>query len=238
MITAQLMGRLGNTLFQMAAAVAYAKQCAQPYIFPPWPYEGRIGPQGCFSDAAKKIRPHYKEPSFTYMPIPPTGGDLQLVGYFQSARYFEDYGIRELFLPLAWDPKIRHSGPVVHIRRGDYVGSPHYVQLGETDYYRRALAEFAEPHAVTVVTDDPAWCIDNCERVLGTDDFAVTSAEDPVMDLMFIATFDRIIISNSSFSWWAAWFSGGGIIAPKAWFGPASAHLDTQDLIPRAWRRV
>jgi hypothetical protein len=49
------------------------------------------------------------------------------------------------------------------------------------------------------------------------------------------------IIANSSFSWWAAYLNQNinkKVIAPINWFGPAYAHFDTEDLIPKNWIKI
>ena len=54
---------------------------------------------------------------------------------------------------------------------------------------------------------------------------------------------DHNIISNSSFSWWAAWLNNNPqkrIISPKVknWFGPYYAHYNMNDLIPDLWEQI
>ena len=54
--------------------------------------------------------------------------------------------------------------------------------------------------------------------------------EKAVLDIMS----DHNIISNSSFSWWAAWLNENPnkvVIAPQKWFGKAFKELNTADLI-------
>ena len=54
---------------------------------------------------------------------------------------------------------------------------------------------------------------------------------------------DHNIISNSSFSWWAAWLNDNErkqIISPKKenWFGEFYSHYNMNDLIPEDWEQI
>ncbi len=87
----------------------------------------------------------------------------------------------------------------IHVRRGDYVDNPFYVDLPTTDYYARAMGEFGNAKFL-VFSDDIEHCktldiFKECEFSEGL------SEED---DLNLMASCKGIIISNSSFSWWAA----------------------------------
>ena len=54
---------------------------------------------------------------------------------------------------------------------------------------------------------------------------------------------DHNIISNSSFSWWAAWLNNNDkkrIISPKKenWLGEFYAHYNMTDLLPETWEQL
>jgi hypothetical protein len=125
---------------------------------------------GLFPSTAK----HWKEPRFSYTPIPPDRTTLS--GYFQSSRYFADVSgeIRMLFDPPASlketvTSKHRQLLPpadgdvVVHIRRGDYLVGGNLRVHGILDerYYKRAVAaaRVAIPNCrLLVFSDDLSWC--------------------------------------------------------------------------------
>jgi hypothetical protein len=53
--------------------------------------------------------------------------------------------------------------------------------------------------------------------------------------LALLARCDHLILANSSFSWWAAWFQaprGGKVVAPKQWYYPGTFAEAEQDLGP------
>lgn len=111
MISCNLMGGLGNQLFQIAAALAYSLQydiyCIFPYseeltIGQPrptyWntfllelkPYTTHCSNHSSITNTSLFNLPKYNEPSFQYRPIPQYN-DFMLHGYFQSYKYFEKY---------------------------------------------------------------------------------------------------------------------------------------------------
>src|ERR1019366_4582584 len=90
-------GRLGNQLFQMAAAICLALNNNDTYIFPAWKYEKYFNLHGCFSNSVT-YKNTYNEPHFHYAPIP-YQQNLNLSGYYQSYKYMtgnEDFIIEKL----------------------------------------------------------------------------------------------------------------------------------------------
>ena len=112
-LTANIMGGLGNQLFQIFTTIAHAKRIAADFIFIYSGYAGvgkaRVTYWTTFLD---KLLTHttlnldleftnkdveqfsvYREDGFAYKPIPNFAGNEQnvkLFGYFQSYKYFED----------------------------------------------------------------------------------------------------------------------------------------------------
>lgn len=130
--------------------------------------------------------------------------------YVQSEEFFEEHKeeIKNLY-----SQGIGHLDQVaIHVRRGDYVNNPFYVDLSENDYYERAMALFPNEDFL-VFSDDIEWCkkqpiFEDCEFSEG----------DEITDLNRMASCKGIIMANSSFSWWAAYLSKAKVIAPKEWY--------------------
>lgn len=130
--------------------------------------------------------------------------------YVQDPKYFDKYSSE---IKALYGQGIASIDQVsIHVRRGDYVKNPFYVDLSKTDYYERAMDQFPGEEFL-VFSDDIDWCkqqkiFDHCEFSEGN-----TEVED--MNLM--ASCKGHIVANSSFSWWAAYISGRKTVAPKAW---------------------
>lgn len=156
-------------------------------------------------------------------------------GYWQGWRYFQGYegAVREAFtfprVPERWQvlPHDRSRPWVaVHVRRGDYVSDPvaravHLVC--DASWYRAAWQRMQQqvPDALPVVfSDDPGWARGHLE--LGPDaHFVPGDAERPAWaDLAQMSQCRHFVMSNSSYSWWAAWLGHSEqarVIAPAQW---------------------
>lgn len=228
------MGRLGNQLFQVAATVALAVRNNDDYVFPPWSYEPYFSLTNCFSNALPN-GPTFTEPSFTYTPIT-YQPNLNLQGFFQSEKYFEDQQdfIRSLLMPRQ-GYGIQYGYTSIHVRRGDYTNlTKEYAQL-DMSYWGRAM-QMIDAQKYIVFSDDIQWCKANFHG----EKFIFSEGKTPADDLALMASCENQIIANSSFSWWGAYLNNNPskkVIAPAQWFGPALSH-DTKDLLPASWIKI
>jgi hypothetical protein len=56
-------------------------------------------------------------------------------------------------------------------------------------------------------------------------------------DFVELASSPNIIISNSTFGWWAAWLGEGNVVAPKQWFSEYGLmDRSTKDLFLENWK--
>ena len=165
-------------------------------------------------------------------------------GYWQGWRYFQGHeatvrqALRFPELPARWQVLPQdHSRPWValHVRRGDYVSDPvaRAVHLVCDETWYQAAWQFMQqqvPDAVPVVfSDDPDWARDHLQ--LGPEaHFVPGDADRPAWaDLAQMSRCRHFVMSNSSFSWWAAWLGHteqARVIAPAQWLrGRATATL-------------
>lgn len=146
--------------------------------------------------------------------------------YLQSEDYFYEFKDR---IKQHFREGIGHVDKVsIHVRRGDYVGHPLYVQLWETDFYSRAMAMFPDQKFM-VFSDDIEWC--KKQEIFKDCWF---SEETEINDFNLMASCKAHIIANSTFSWWAAYIGGGRVVAPKDWFNDGVMRID----LPDEWQKI
>jgi hypothetical protein len=169
------LGRLGNQLFQIAATVAAARRSNASAVFPQFESEEWLGVETrSLVELEREDWKTFRPVSFAYDPnvrnISSTA-NVNLEGYFQSERYFDDCTdiIRALIMTdamnaIATRVKREYKIPsdnnycAVHVRRGDYVKFPErHKPLSFADYYRPAMEFMKHRHGVerfVVVSDD------------------------------------------------------------------------------------
>lgn len=184
------------------------------------------------------------------------GPDRFLFGYFQSEKYFKDYGslIRKDF---SYEPDITlydneviealksPGSTAVQIRRGDYVTNAAVNRIiGECpmEYYRKAVTYLkgsVKDYRLLIFSDDIAWCRENIkfDRTV----FAERRGGTPLHDMSLAGQCKNIILANSTFSWWSAWLNKNPrkiVIAPKQWFRSEERQKYAHDLTPQDWIRL
>jgi hypothetical protein len=252
-VTPILEGGLGNQLFEIAAAYAYAQKTQKKFIInqeikevsvksntPRPTYFSNIF-QWTQHDNTKNYHwIEWKEPHFHYAEIPDLHGNIQLKGYFQSAKYFQEY--RKDLIQKIFQPKLlsdfslpfleTHPSVSIHIRRTDYVGND-LIPVQPITYYQKAI-QYLQQHIgpalhLFIFSDDIPWCKNNFNQILiehqnETKLYFIGDQNEKLKDyqeLLLMSTCQHHIIANSSFSWWGAYLDpkpNPTIIAPKKWF--------------------
>ena len=148
--------------------------------------------------------------------------------YVQDEKYFEN--AKDEIKAMFGQGINRIDKISLHVRRGDYINNPYYVDLCETDYYERAIAEFPNEKFLIFCKDnqgvekdeaDRKWCE---ERFKG-DRFEFASGVNEIDDFNKMASCKGHIMANSSFSWGTAYLGGGKTISPKLWFSSGQAGI-------------
>jgi hypothetical protein len=244
-----LFSYLGNELFQYAALLGVAEHQGYDVRLPPAAQHNlgsiiELETPTYTTEELRRLRYRFAQvyPKYGYEPGLETIPDwCDVFGYFQSRRHFPDR-LRELFrlrsdvqarVEEIWSD-LRLRGPVTgfHVRRGDNIGSSHWLLLEEVGYYERAKARFEGMDGVfLVVSQDPEWCVAN----LGGADTVIADPAPAAIHLALLARCDHLILANSTFSWWAAWFQeprGGMVVAPEQWYHSGTFDQSEQDLGP------
>lgn len=255
-VTPTLAGGLGNQLFEIAAAASLAKDNNALLLINPTehilPNQGRNVKtyiNNVFSklafDNKPVIKSEYNWESAEYKPIP-YSPNIKLNGHYQSYKYFDhnkDY-IRDLF----WNKTISDEldkkyntidTMAVHVRRGDYKKFPEHHPLLSEDYYKKAVSQ-TNCNKIYVFSDDIKWCEENLKFNYPTEYIK----DEDYNELYVMASCKNIVISNSSFGWWAAYLHrlpNAKIFAPTNWYGPAITNTNKfkiEDLIPNNWNLI
>lgn len=149
--------------------------------------------------------------------------------YVQDPDYFEDCKADIKALYGQGIDKLDYVA--IHVRRGDYVNNPFYVDLFKTDYYEKAMELFPND-TFLVFSDDINWCkqqdiFQHC---------IFSEGNDEVTDMNLMASCKAVITANSSYSWWAGWLCTGQVIAPEVdkWFTDGIERTKC----PVAWTRI
>jgi hypothetical protein len=126
----------------------------------------------------------------------------------------------------------------IHIRRGDYLTSPDFHPQQSLDYYMSAINLLGVDRNYLIFSDD----LDGVKLMF---DFLPNkqfiSLGKDYLDLYAMSMCEHNIICNSTFGWWGAYLNENKdkkIIGPNNWFGPASAFLNSSDILPDNWIKI
>jgi len=174
------------------------------------------------------------------------------VGYYQTENYVKDIDLaffQSMFDKFAMDPTYvglleesnKYAPVIMHIRIGDYIDNPDIGQLHAT-YFASALdflSSQIEIVRIWVFSDSEEFVDDyipkkfkSCSKIIPTQE----NTPSEVLKMMSLGS--AYILSNSTFSWWAAYLrrnQPAPVIAPAPWF---AAQLWDENLIPKNWNRV
>lgn len=236
-VSVNVMGGLGNQLFEIAAAYAYARktggqlqllqitdagnrpvywntilQKLSPYLVSSLPHFGV----------------HWNEDRPTmYKELPPLpSSNIYLNGYYQTSKYYDSSvkeEIKDLFRPndslmkevsdkyqYLLDNKDRIV--VVHARRTDYLTNAHMINFHgplTVDYYERAIEK------MKTVVADPIWVLTSDDNSFWNEVPSIASLSNvytlnegsDIHAFTLLQQFQHFIMANSTFIWWCVWLS-------------------------------
>lgn len=145
--------------------------------------------------------------------------------------------VRETILPHVVPD--RTGRLVVNVRRGDYYAEfASKYSFDQAGYLEAALERLAPAERALVVSDDADWCRVNLDSLIRSRAGEVEyAAPDPLANFLAVAGASRIIGTNSTFTYWAAYVAGvvhpaAEVVMPR--FHARMAHgTDAHQLDPR-----
>lgn len=181
------------------------------------------------------------------------GNDIYILGVFQNARMVNSVRTEILdafvFSPMDGGKnqelfaELKECESVaIHIRKGsDYQSRIWYHNTCPVEYYRKAVDEICariNHPKFYVFADNPQWVRDN----MGWLDYKLidhnpSSGWGSHFDMQLMSRCRYNIISNSTYSWWAAFLNNNDdkiVVMPEEWFNPeiCNQHTSMPLLVP------
>lgn len=271
-VTGSVWGRLGNQMFIIAAVTSLALDHGATPTFPDYAKafdrKSDLQGQGNYemanmrqnfqrlfyhlnTHAPRNVEFVYREPSFTYAPIP-YRPNMRIEGWFQSEKYFSHHKqeIIDLFAPpphllsylqTTYSDIVSHPHTVsIHLRcyvKENPLNANVYPTYGR-DYVAKAMRLFGPEAEYVVFSDQIDWAKKELQGLPGKIRFIEN--EPPEVDFYLMSLCKHNIVCNSTFSWWAAYLNQNPnkiVVVPFQWFTPQFNH-DTRDLIPKKWIKL
>ena len=129
----------------------------------------------------------------------------------------------------------------LHVRRGDYISckkTSRYHGNLENSYFIKSVNYIRNIYGdlpVLLFSDDYKWLNINLKEIIPNSIVFSSDSISPEEDLFYMTKARFFILSNSTFSWWAAFLStkkNKFIIFPKYWFNKVKT---TQKYIYKNW---
>jgi hypothetical protein len=174
------------------------------------------------------------------------GKSLYFHGYWQNTRLFDciQEHVRDAFVFRASSSGIykeyltileRENVIGVHFRAGDYRNKRNiglFEQLTDS-YFDQAISEIRRHYGdlkVFVFSNDKNFAAQFFSNFCTDFEIVdINSTNDSYLDLALMSKCKHLVISNSTFSWWASWLNerDGCHVAPKNWYrgAPVGAGL-------------
>jgi len=264
-------GRWGNQLFRIATMIGYSKlHGVNFYVANEWKhsklFENNYEWKN-YSSFVNSIKEKFEERGFHYQNLPKSNGILELSGYFQSYKYFEN-ATSELFSFFKFrsdlvkevkekyfkEDKVRLS---VHVRHGDFfdrtrkgghVGNEHYHPVMSLQFYKNSISHILSKtkiDEILIFTDHPETkkFVEGYFEEFGISIKYMDYQDEFIYDFITQTLCNHAIIPNSTFSWWSAYLNNNPekiICSPteKDWFGPGYSHYIMTDLLPKSWIKI
>lgn len=243
------LGRLGNQMFQIASTIGVARASGQNFAFPYWKNYDHAERFGSKEDI--DVQKYFANPlpvldttidyrfqeyhyywGYRKLYLPQGNWDLQ--AHMQSEKYFKDVEdeVRWYFEPFS--PIVLYNICAIHFRFGDY--DNHYHPYLSHRYIDDALMEFDTDQEFLVFSDDVEKAREYFE-LHRQRKINYWPTKDTMTDFYAMRSCRHFIISNSTYSWWAAWLGiapDKKVVCPKVWHGSHTG-LEPDDIPAENW---
>ncbi|ENA1814672.1 alpha-1,2-fucosyltransferase [Flavobacterium psychrophilum] len=223
-----------------------SKKHNQDYCIPKWKYSDYFDFEfnvGYTDESFLEI----KERKFEFHEWEISKGNFDLDGWLQSELYFDKVFVKNIFkfkdkfkdeVLLKNKHLFNKNCVIISVRRGDFVFNPSYYQL-DFDYYLKALTNCFPDYKdknLLFTSDDINYCKSLFQFLPNV---YFLDEHSPIEQLIIASECENFIISNSTFSWWLAWFGekeNSKIIRPlKNFRGIYSNMNNDSDFFPERW---
>jgi hypothetical protein len=199
-------GRFGNSLFQAAFAMGYAKKYNLTLQLP----KNWIGRKIFNLSHIPEITEKY--PSLGFDKIPNGQSRIDLYGYYQnqeSVNFYTKQDLEKWFtFQDRWCENIekpKDSYSTAHLRLGDYKSLKHVYCIVSKNSYLKACEKYH------INIDELIWLTEENES---KNTLANREGVGFLNDFLTMVWSDAILRGNSTFSWWAAALSDAKVYSP------------------------
>jgi hypothetical protein len=248
MITFSKLGRkgnLGNQLFQIASTISLAEKYGHDYFMPKWDYSKYFKNDFPVFEKDESFQT-IKEKKYNYYEWNLGTNNYDIDGWLQSEKYFNVVKVKELFefenfghdLKMKYNFLFSKKTILVSIRRGDFIRNPYYYQLSHLYYFKGIICNFPDwkERNIIFTSDDISYC--RCHFSFLKNSFFLDNLSG-IEQLFLGSKCDDFVISNSTFSWWIAWFGEkkeSKVIRPlKNFRGKFAEENNDSDYFPDRW---
>ncbi len=256
-ITCDLIGQLGNVMFEVAAATAFALDNNLEVYIPH--LKNYHKDRGYYSQFFYRVNTseipsnedmifHEDMSAYYYNPIKyEPNKNIHIRGFFQSEKFFSKHQdhIKNLFKPKDEITKeiynkygdiLKNNTTVaVHVRTFMPDRADPQITINRLKYFVIAMEYFPDHFLFLVFSDDMHWTKNNFPK---TRKNVIFIENNPYYIDFYLMSFchHQIVSPNSTFSWWAAWLNNNPnkiVIAPYIW-----SSNENEDTIPDDWIKI
>jgi hypothetical protein len=195
---------------------------------------------GIYTDAGEYVSPDFHPRAMV--------GNFENMSYFPTAlkmmSLFDKLTVQNSWV-LNVQSEIRRVNPIVlHVRLEDYLKYSDVYGIVNVEYYMKAVSYLRSKNPnspIWLISDNPNLAIQRFRGLLDFDYVLEQPMEvSPLQFLTGVSSTNKIVIANSTFSWWAAWLAHQRnaevqVVMPSRFH---SHECDINRLYISGWKRI